>query len=428
MPAEVIALRFDIFIMWKFEIHPTRLHRIALSFFYYIALKHDPAVLSKNILDKVILLTLLLTALCGRSGAHSNYELQTTFFEMDPASRDSAIHTLSTQHFKRPGNSVFIRQLAEAYTAKNNIDSALKYWQLYTNIEGSNDTSFYTQAQLYYSINSFDSAFVCIHDALALQPDRILYAELLAVIDYRLEKADSALSICENILARSPSDVNALLLSGIILRDQKKNAEALERFDRCLKADPANTDALIHRADEYVLLKKYTDAMRDYSAARADLSKNADILNNIGICCYESGAYQEAISYFKKAIASNHQHPQSYYNKGLSYYHLNDLDTASLDIKKASAIWDTCHTDTCHAYFLDAIYYLGMCYKKIGDLPAARSHFVLLQKEKYPKDLSTEIKLIDYSLFISQNWYYFLLLFFLTIGLIVVLVRIMRRG
>lgn len=399
----------------------------SLSFFYYIALKHDPSVLLKNIVDKIILLTLLLTALYGRSGAHSNYELQTTFFEMDSAARDSAIYTLSAKHLKRPSNSILIRQLAEAYTAKNDIDSALKYWQLYTNIEGSNDTSFYTQAQLYYSIKSFDSASVCIHDALALQPDRILYTEMLALTDYRLQKTDSALSLCEKILSQSPSDVNALLLSGIILRDQRKNTEALGRFDQCLKADPANTDALVHRADEYMLLKRYTDAMRDYSAARADLSNNADILNNIGICCYESGAYQQAISYFKKAIASNHLHPQSYYNKGLSYYHLNDLDTASTDMKKAGTIWDSCHTDTCHAYFLDAIYYLGMCYKKIGNLPAARCHFELLQKEKYSKDLSTEIKLIDYSLFISQNWYYFLLLLFLTIGLIIVLIRLMRR-
>ncbi len=346
---------------------------------------------------------------------------------MDPAARDSAIHTFSSQHFKRPSNSILIRQLAEAYTAKSNIDSALRYWQLFTDIEGSNDTSFYTQAQLYYTIKSFDSASVCIHNALALQPDRIQYIELLSVIDYRLQKTDSALSICEKILAGSPSDVNALLLSGIILRDRKKNAEALERFDRCLRADPANTDALVHRADEYMLLKRYTDAMRDYSAARADLSTNADILNNIGICCYESGAYQQAISYFKKAIASNHLHPQSYYNKGLSYYHLNDLDTASLDMQNAIALWDTCYKDSCRENLLDAIYYLGMCYKKIGNLAVARDCFVMLQSRKYPKDLSAEIKLIDYSLFISQNWYYFLLLFFLTIGLIMVLVSMMKR-
>jgi hypothetical protein len=68
-----------------------------------------------------------------------------------------------------------------------------------------------------------------------------------------------------------------------------------------------------------------------------------------------------------------------------------------------------------------------MCYKKIGDLSAARSHFELLQKEKYPVDLSSEIRYIDYALFISRNWYYFLLLFFLTMGLIIGLFKVLKR-
>lgn len=346
---------------------------------------------------------------------------------MDAAQRDAAILDLSAKHFKHPANATFIRQLAEAYTAADQKDSALIYWQLLTDIQPSNDTAIYTQAQLHYSKGSLDSAVALSRQALNLQPDRIAYMELLAVLDYRLQQPDSAFALCTAILTHNPSNVNALLLSGIILRDQKRDDEALERFERCLKVDPANTDALIHRADEYVLKKKFNEALRDYSAARADLSNDADILNNIGICHYQSGAYQQAITFFKKAISLDRQHPQSYFNKGLSYYHLRQMDTATADMKAAGAIWDSCHSDTCHAYFLDAVYYLGMCYKKVGDLPAARTQFVLLQKEKYPVDLSSEIRYIDYALYISQNWYYFLLLFLLTIGLIVAVFRITKK-
>lgn len=346
---------------------------------------------------------------------------------MDAAQRDAAIHDLSIRHFRHPADAVPIRQLAEAYTAAGQTDSALYYWRSLTTLQPANDTAIFTLAQLYYDMDALDSSALFAGQALHIQADRIPYMELLAVIDYRLQQSDSALALCNAILVHTPSNVNALLLSGIILRDQNKNGEALERFDRCLRIDPSNTEALIRRADEYVLKKKYNDALRDYSAARADLSDNADILNNIGICHYESGAYQQAIIFFKKAIQLDRYHPQSYFNRGLSYYHLKEMDTATADMRTAGAIWDSCHTDTCHACFLDAVYYLGMCYKKIGDLPAARTQFILLQKEKYPVDLSSEIRYIDCALFISQNWYYFLLLFLLTIALIVALIRIMRR-
>lgn len=384
-------------------------------------------MLLKNISDKILLLTLLFFALYSKSTAHSTYELPATFFEMDAAQRSTAIMDLSAKHFKHPANTEFIRQLAEAYTAAGQTDSAITYWRSLSSIQHANDTAVYTLAQIYYGLDSLDSASMLARNALTLQPERIEYKELLAIADYRLGHIDSAMTLCDAIISRYPSDANALLLSGIILRDEKKDDEALDRFERCLKADPANTDALIHRADEYVIKKKYNYALRDYSAARADLSNDADILNNIGICHYQSGAYQQAITFFKKAIALNSRHPQSYFNKGLSYYHLRQLDTASADMKSAGAIWDSCHSDTCHAYFMDAIYYLGMCYKKVGDLPSARAQFALLQKGKYPVDLSSEIHYIDYALYISQNWYYLLLLFLLTIGLIVAILRIMKK-
>jgi hypothetical protein len=96
-------------------------------------------------------------------------------------------------------------------------------------------------------------------------------------------------------------------------------------------------------------------------------------------------------------------------------------------MKSASIIWDSCQTDTCHSDFLDAIYYLGLCYKKTGNLPGAKKNFELLQKEGYKQDLTTELRNINYSLFISRNWYYIVAVIILFIGLLVALVKVLRR-
>jgi tetratricopeptide (TPR) repeat protein len=389
--------------------------------------KTCPQVLPKSIFCKTILITLLFSALTEISAAHARYEFQNTYTAMDAVQRDAAIAELSAKHFKKPANPLLIRQLAEAYTAKNESDSAISYWSLLANIETQNDTAFYTLAELYCNANSLDSALSMIEKAVALQPARTDYISLQAITLYKLQKTDAAQALCEKILTQSPSDVNALLLSGIILRDQKKNEAAMERFEKCLKADPANTEALVYRAELYLQADKYNEALKDYIAARADLSANADILNNMGICHYKSGAYQEAINFFRKAIAVDRHHPQSYFNEGLAYIHLNDLDTASRDIKTASALWDTSKVDTCHSCFLDAIYYLGMCYKKTGDLPAARKCFESLQKENYSQDLSNEIRMIDVALFISRNWYYIAAVLILFILLMIAIIKVIRK-
>lgn len=369
-----------------------------------------------------LIFTGVLIGLCK----NANSQPQTAFYKMDSTQLTTAIKELTALHIKKPLNAIVINQLAQAYSAAANIDSSLIYWKLYCALKPTNDTAFYTIATIYNAINNADSILAYSNKAFAIKPDCIPYLELKALASYKLHLYDSALVTYDRIIALSPTNLNALLLSGIILQNQAKHIEAIKRFNQCLITQPANTDALIYRADEFVLQKKYNDALRDYAAARADLTTNADVLNNIGICYYQSGEYKKAIIFFEKAIAINKQHPQSYFNKGISYYHLNSIDTASTNIKTAGHIWHTSHADTSGVNYLDAIYYLGICYKKTGNLTAASNCFELLQKQKYKVDTAPELKLISYARYISRNWYYFVLLFLLLTGLLIAIVRLIK--
>ena len=340
---------------------------------------------------------------------------------------NAALQANLRQHARHPKQTIYIHQIADLYTQQDNADSALYFWQLLAELEPNNDSCYYMASTFLLAKGETNSASDMIQHALAIKPQAVPYLNTYAGILYKQQKEDSAATVCEQILSITPSHVDALLLSGIIYSHQRKYDNALEKFDRCLQVAPNNTEALLRRADIYVALNKYNAALTDYTAARADETSNADIYNNIGICYYQSGDYHKAIDYFKKALFVDHLHPQSYFNKGLSYYHLQHFDAATIDLKKAGAIWDTCYSDTCHAYFQDAMYYLGVCYKKVGDLETAKKHFLLLQKEGYHKDLSGDIKRIDYALFIAQYWYYFILLGVLGIALIIALYKWIRK-
>jgi tetratricopeptide (TPR) repeat protein len=385
------------------------------------------SVASKTAFIRVLLCASIFVFKIGSSSASLTNEVHDPFAGIDYKQLDSIIHKTYLKYQKYPANPQIVKQLAELYAAKSETDSAVAYWRKVTDLQPQNDTAYYRQARLLYDAQQYDSSLTASQRALTLSPDKLDYLSLSAITAYHLHLEDKALAQSTRVLSISPQNINALLLCGIVLRNQHHYDDALIQFDNCLKSDPANTEGLLRRAEIYVLLKKYNDALRDYSAARADLSTNADIINNMGICYYQSGSYQQAITFFRKAIFINSRHPQGNFNSAIAHYNLHDFDSAAIDMKSASIIWDSCQTDTCHSDFLDAIYYLGLCYKKTGNLPGAKKNFELLQKEGYKQDLTTELRNINYSLFISRNWYYIVAVIILFIGLLVALVKVLRR-
>lgn len=386
------------------------------------------SVAGRTAFIRVLLCISIFVFKIGSVSASLTYEEHDPFAGSDYSQLDSVIHKAYIKHQKYPSNPRIAQQLAELYTAKSETDSAIIYWRKVSELQPQNDTAYYKQAWLLYDAEQYDSALTVSQRALNINPDKIDYLSLSAITAYHLHLEDKALAQSTRVLSIDPQNINALLLCGIVLRNQHHYEDALIQFDNCLKADPTNTEALLRRAEISVLLKKYNDALRDYSAARADLSTNPDIVNNMGICYYQSGSYQQAIAFFRKAIFINSRHPQGNFNSAIARYNLHDFDSAAIDMKSASIIWDSCQTDTCHADFLDAIYYLGLCYKKVGDLPQAKRNFELLQKEGYKQDLNTELRNINYSLFISSNWYYIVAVFILLICLIIAVVKTMRRN
>ncbi|MBS1684112.1 MAG: tetratricopeptide repeat protein [Bacteroidetes bacterium] len=373
------------------------------------------------------LLCLLILLSSGYAFSLEAYDDDNIYTGYDYARLDSAIRSTAARYAHYPASTTLIRQLAELYTARSETDSALLYWQRLSSLQPDNDTLPYRQALLLYDDKRYDNAYVAVEKSLALRGDNIDYLTLAASIAYRLHQTDSALAYSQRVLGMDSRNINALLVSGLCLRDLHRYDDALIQFTHCLEADPSNTDALIHRAEIFVLSKNYNSALRDYSAARADLSENAAVINNIGICYYESGSYTEAIALFQKAILLNSQQPESSYNKGITQYKLHQFDAASAALRTAGIVWDSCQSDSCHARYLDAVYYLGMCYKKTGNLDEAKKQFEFLQKEKYNADLTGEIRHIRYALFFSSRWYYILLGVLVAIALIISVIRMLRR-
>ena len=105
---------------------------------------------------------------------------------------------------------------------------------------------------------------------------------------------------------------------------------AIKSFNRLLKKDPTNVDALIYRGLAYLDLKKYTKAIENFKNATKANPKHYKAFNSMGLA-YEklNKNYNIAINSFRKSINANSEYPKPY----ISIFKLQLFDKKPFDKK-----------------------------------------------------------------------------------------------
>ena len=93
---------------------------------------------------------------------------------------------------------------------------------------------------------------------------------------------------------------------------------------------------LVNRGVIYVALEQYNKAIRDYERAYKLSPDIAEIHVNRGNILFWSGRFAQAVTEYKRAIELNlAQQYIVYYNRGLAYEKMGELDKAEADYRKA---------------------------------------------------------------------------------------------
>lgn len=107
--------------------------------------------------------------------------------------------------------------------------------------------------------------------------------------------------------------------------------EALKSFDKALKKDPASATVHFHRGLVFLEEHKFQKA-EDCLNTAIELDPNKEVYYFTRGQVYERQSlpelYDSAIEEFKKAIAINDMHPQSYFHLGKMYYAKSLYDDA----------------------------------------------------------------------------------------------------
>lgn len=81
--------------------------------------------------------------------------------------------------------------------------------------------------------------------------------------------------------------------------------QAMAEVDAALVAYPAFAEAHAIKGQIYMERKKYEDAFKSYRAAASLATANMDFRSKLVICCYETGAYDEAIKQAEEVLGAD---------------------------------------------------------------------------------------------------------------------------
>eukprot|EP00743_Colponemidia_sp_Colp-15_P007545 GILK01008158.1.p1 GENE.GILK01008158.1~~GILK01008158.1.p1 ORF type:complete len:853 (-),score=154.38 GILK01008158.1:254-2812(-) len=178
--------------------------------------------------------------------------------------------------------------------------------------------------------NKLEEAMRLYDQALALNPTSTDILNCKGICLKSMGKADAAFRCYEQALRSNPNDVDALNNCGVILKEAEKFEEAIEAYTAALVVKP------------------------DFEAARANL---AVVLTDQGTKMKLAGRVHDGITLYHKALACNPSYSPAFYNLGVAYSELNELDRAIGFYQQAIAINKT---------YVEALNNLGVIYKNLG--------------------------------------------------------------
>ena len=138
-----------------------------------------------------------------------------------------------------------------------------------------------------------------------------------AVRLHQAGQIDKAERLYDTVLKKSPNNIDALNLKGIIAHTQNRYTDALSLFDRATTAVPTFAEAHFNKANSLKALDRHEDALAAYTAAINLKSDYTDARLNAGTLLQKMGRTDDAIAAFREMAHIAPADPRGHYNLGV---------------------------------------------------------------------------------------------------------------
>lgn len=189
-------------------------------------------------------------------------------------------------------------------------------------------------------------------------------ALLEAVRHHRAGRRAEAGAICRRVLAAEPGQPRALFLSGLLLLDEDRPAEAAELFARAAEGDPAHQAARVNLARAWLAAGRPLEALATADAGLAGFPDAAELHFVRGTALSAARRSDVAIAALAHAVALDPAHAAAWLNLGNACADLDRLDEAERHIRAALRL---------APHLLEAHASLGFVLTGLGRLEEARA-------------------------------------------------------
>ena len=147
------------------------------------------------------------------------------------------------------------------------------------------------------------------------------------IVDQYIDKSQfsNALQACEIALKQHPNSIIVKIKKAQIYLSQLKLPKAIHLLKQLEEVENTNPDVMMmlgtchNMKGEYQKASEYFEKAEQYSFEDRD-----ELLYNIGISFIQTGAYDEALAYLKKALSENPEHEPVLYDLAFCYEKVGD--------------------------------------------------------------------------------------------------------
>ena len=255
------------------------------------------------------------------------------------------------------GNAKMFNNVGHAFEAKEDFDTALKYFQHAASVQPDDIGAYINVGRTLNSLKRYKEA-----ERVYLKAKNMLPKPRPG----------------ESYHARvAPNHLNVFLnLASLISRNGSRLEEADSLYKQVISMRADYTQAHINRGDILIKMNKTKEAQRVYEQALTLEADNADLLYNMGVVLLNQNKVNEALFYLDKALEVDPDHPQALINSAILIQESGAAHLHSTAVERLQKVIDKGGGN-------DRVFFnMGMLAMDKGDWKTAEEHFKQAVKAK----------------------------------------------
>ena len=214
------------------------------------------------------------------------------------------------------------------------------------------------EAACLYQLGQLDEAEVAIRESVSIEPTKENYLNTYGVILRKNKRVAEAVRSYELVMKLKPDFADVYYNCGNALNELGRKQEAVERFKRCIEINPKHASAHHNCANSLRDLKEIEQALYHYSQSSGLEFQNPDMHCNWGLAWQLQERWDCAIEEFQIAISQKSDHAPSHINLGSALAVKERFEEACESLRRGVALDDSCN---------DAKFNLGLTLLTIGE-------------------------------------------------------------